>query len=101
MLSREKYFRLYLDDPNIRMENNTAERSLRKIVLGRVNWMFVGSEKGGKAAANLFSLVQTCRAMNIDPHKYLEDLFRRLLSHPANRLHEFLPDQWLILQTKS
>lgn len=94
MLSREKYFRLYLDDPNIRMENNTAERSLRKIVLGRVNWMFVGSEKAGKASANLFSLVQTCRAMNIDPHKYLEDLFRRLLSHPANCLHEFLPDEW-------
>jgi transposase len=77
------------------MDNNAAERSIRKITLGRKNWMFIGSPTAGKSMGVLYSFVQTCRAMNIDPQKYLEDIFRRLMSHPHNTLHELLPGQWL------
>jgi len=94
MLARRGNFELYLSNPDIRMDNNPAERALRKVVIGKKNWMFVGSLKAGKAAAALISLVQTCRAMGINPREYLEDVFTRLLDHPAKRLHEFLPDQW-------
>ena len=52
--------------------------------------------EGGKAAAVLLSLVQTCRGLEINPREYLEDLFRRFMGHPANRLDELLPDQWLL-----
>jgi transposase len=100
MLSRKENFTLYLADPNIRMENNTAERGLRKVVIGRKNWMFVGSPKAGESMAALFSLVQTCRTMGIGPQEYLEDIFNRLLSHPYNRLEELLPDQWGIAKGK-
>jgi transposase len=94
MLNHEKNFKLYLDDPNIQIDNNAAERSIRKIVLGRKNWMFVGSPKAGKSMAILYSFVQTCRALKIDPQAYLEDIFRRLQGHPHKNLRELLPDQW-------
>lgn len=94
MLSREENFKLYLDDPNLRMENNTAERGLRKLTIGRKNWLFIGSPKAGESMAALLSLVQTCRAMKIKPQEYLQDIFDRLMDHPASRLEELLPDQW-------
>jgi transposase len=94
MLSREKNFRVYLSEPYARMENNTAERGVRKLVIGRKNWLFVGSPRSGKAMANLLSLVQSCRAMGIDPQVYLEDIFKRLPAWPHKNLAELLPDQW-------
>ncbi len=94
ILNHEKNFKYYLDDPNICMDNNSAEREMRKIVIGKKNWMFVGSEKAGNSMAMLYSFVQTCRNMKINPHEYLEDIFRRLMSHPHGRMHELLPDQW-------
>ena len=94
MLNYEKNFRKYLDDPNIKIDNNSGERVIRKVVIGKKNWMFVGSPKAGESMAILYSFAQSCRALNIDPQKYLEDIFRRLHSHPHKNLHELLPDQW-------
>ena len=94
MQCRQQNFRNYLHNPDLRMDNNTSERGLRKLTIGRKNWMFVGSEKAGESMAALLSLVQTCRAMDIKPQEYLEDLFNRLLDHPAKRLEELLPDHW-------
>jgi transposase len=97
----ETNFRMYLDDPNLRMENNSAERPLRKVELGRKNWLFVGSKRAGEAAGNLISLVQTCRTLNINPQEYLEDIFRRLPAHPHKNISELLPDQWKKLKSKA
>ncbi len=94
MLKYENNFRLYLNDPNIRMENNTAERGLRKVVLGRKNWLFFGSKRAGEAAAVIYSLIQTCRTMGIEPFEYMTDIFKRLMTHQNNRLFELLPDKW-------
>lgn len=101
MLGRKKNFMLYLDNPDLRMDNNPAERALRKVCLGKKNWMFVGSLKAGDSAAVLFSLIQTCRAMKINPQQYLEDIFTRLMDHPARKLDELLPDKWLEAQEPS
>lgn len=98
MLVRKKNFMVYLDDPDVRMDNNPAERGLRKVVLGKKNWLFIGSPRAGESAAALYSLVQTCRAMKVNPKTYLEDVYTRLLDHPAKRLDEFLPDNWLRLE---
>lgn len=95
LLKYEENFRRFLDDPNIRMENNTAERAMRKIVLGKKNWMFIGSPTAGKSMGMLYSFVQTCRGMKIDPQKYLQDIFKKLMSHPHKNLHQLLPDQWI------
>ncbi len=66
----------------------------------RKNWLFVGSEDGGKASATLLSLVQTCRNLNINPQEYLEDVLRRIMGHPAQQIKELLPDRWLAAKQK-
>lgn len=94
------YFDNYLNNPDARLDNNVAERAIRPLTIGRKNWLFVGSEDGGRAAATILSLVQTCRNLGINPQEYLEDVLRRIMSHPANRIEELLPDLWLAAKGK-
>ena len=89
------YLKNYLNHPHAHLDNNVAERAVRPLAIGRKNWLFVGSAKGGRATATILSLIQTCRGLGIDPREYLEDVFRRLLSHSSWKLHELLPDEWL------
>ena len=77
-----------------KIDNNVAERAVRPIAIGRKNWLFVGNEDGGEAAAVILSLTQSCRALGVNPRKYLEDVMRRLMGHNASKLHELLPEQW-------
>ena len=88
------YLANYIDHPEARLDNNVAERGLRPIAIGRKNWLFVGSEDGGRSAATILSLVQTCRNLGIDPQEYLEDVLRRIMSHPAKQIDQLLPDTW-------
>ena len=88
------YFENYLNNADARLDNNVAERAIRPLAIGRRNWTFIGSENGGKAAATMLSLIQTCRHLDINPQEYLEDVLRRIMSHPALRIDELLPDRW-------
>lgn len=94
------YLKNYTKHAFARMDNNVAERAIRPLAIGRKNWLFFGSEDGGEAGAILFSFVQTCRGLGINPREYLEDIFRRLMSHSSQRLEELLPDHWLLAKTK-
>jgi hypothetical protein len=62
--------------------------------LGRKNWTFLGSDRGGRTAAVLYSLTGTCKHHGIDPFAFLDDVLRRLPPQPAGRLDELLPDAW-------
>jgi len=84
----------YCQDGDLEIDNNGAERSLRGVAVGRKNWLFFGSDNGGRTAAVLTSLITTCKRLDIDPWAYLRDIFGRISTHPANRLAELLPDQW-------
>jgi len=84
----------FLDNPYLRPDNGESERSLRPFTIGRKNWMFMGSCKGGEAAGILMSLVQTCRVMGIDVFTYLDDVLRRINGHQHSQLHELLPGNW-------
>ena len=95
------YFYNYLHHPDARLDNNVAERAVRPLTIGRKNWLFVGSEDGGRASATILSLVQTCRNLGINPQEYLEDVLRRIMGHPAQRIEELLPDQWLAAKQKN
>lgn len=88
------YLENYLSNPWAHIDNNISERRIRCLAIGRKNWMFVGSEDGGQSAAVLLSIVQTCRHLGINPQEYLEDVMRKMMSHPMNKLDELLPDQW-------
>lgn len=84
----------YLEDGRLRPDNNLAENAMRPAALGRKNWLFVGSERGGRAAALYMSLIQSCKDCNINPWEYFDDMLRRIMSHPVNRLRDLLPDRW-------
>lgn len=88
----------YISHPFARLDNNVAERAVRPLAIGRKNWLFVGNEDGGEAAAVIYSLIQTCRGLHINPRDYLEDVMCRLMSHSANKLNELLPDNWAAAQ---
>ena len=92
------YLKNYTQHASARLDNNPAERAVRPLAIGRKNWLFFGSVQSGEAAATLLSLVQTCRALNINPRTYLEDVCRRIMGHNAQKLYELLPDEWLKTQ---
>ena len=94
LLSLSPHLKNYLDKAEAHLDNNIAERAIRPLAVGRKNWMFVGSEDGGEAAAILMSLVQSCRLCKINPQKYLEDVMRRIMDHNSQKLDELLPEAW-------
>ena len=95
------YLKNYTKHAFARLDNNVAERAIRPLAIGRKNWLFFGSEDGGEAGAILLSFVQTCRGLGVNPREYLEDMFRRLMGHNAQKLEELLPDQWLAAKLAS
>jgi len=94
------YLKNYTKDPWCRIDNNVAERAVRPLAIGRKNWLFVGSERGGKAAATLLSLIQTCRELKINPREYIEDVLKRIQAHNFSKLHELLPHEWIEHRTQ-
>jgi transposase len=84
----------FLDDGRLCMSNNTAERELRAVAVGRKNWMFAGSDEGGRRAAAIYTLIATAKLNDIDPQTWLADVIARLPDHPAKRIHELLPWNW-------
>ncbi len=85
---------VYTTDGDLAIDNNAAERALRRIAVGRSNWTFLGSENGGHTAAILFSFVATCQRHHVNVFDYLHDVLTRLPATPVSRLAEFLPDRW-------
>jgi len=94
------YLKNYAYHAKALLDNNTAERTIRPLAIGRKNWLFVGSEDGGEAAAIAISIIQSCRHHGVNPRLYLEDVMRRIMAHPANKLRELLPDRWAKAQEK-
>jgi hypothetical protein len=94
MLKRWAAFSRFLDDGRICLSNNAAERALRGIALGRKSWLFAGSDRGGRRAAAMYSLIVTAKMNDIDPQAWLADVLARVAGHPASRLDELLPWNW-------
>src|SRR5262249_9597807 len=84
----------YTEAGFLAIDNNVAEREMKRIAIGRKNWLFVGSPQGGRTAAILFSFTSTCQRLGVEPWRYLRDALERLPGLPAERHAEFLPDSW-------
>jgi transposase len=84
----------YPEHGDLSIDNNLAERMLRAQAIGRRNWTFLGSDRGGRTAAVLYSFTGTRKHNNIDKFAYFTDILRRLPSQPARQLDELLPDNW-------
>lgn len=87
---------VFLNDGRVEVDNNTVERTIRPIALGRRNAMFAGSAGGGRSWAILASLINTAKLHELDPHTYLEDVLERIVSGRIrnNVLRELLPWNW-------
>src|SRR3546814_1901185 len=84
----------YCENGLLEISNNLVENALRGVALGRRNWMFVGSTKGGDASALFYSLAETCRLNGVEPEAWFTDVIERIGSHPINRIDELLPWNW-------
>jgi transposase len=84
----------YTENGVLEPDNNRLERALRPIAMGRRAWLFAGSARGGRAAATLFSLIETAKLNQVEPFAYLRDVLRRLPSHPLSQVTELLPFHW-------
>jgi transposase len=87
---------VYLLDGDLAIDNNAAENTLRRIAIGRKNWLFCGSDNGGRTAAILFTLIASCQRHKIDPFAYLKDVLTRIAATPVSQLRDLLPDRWKI-----
>jgi len=95
ILKRWASFTLFLQDGRVCLSNNAAERGLRGIALGRKSWLFCGSDRGGQRAASMYSLIVTAKMNGVDPQAWLSDVLSRIAAHPAHRLDELLPWNWM------
>ena len=86
----------YCDHPDLAIDNNHTERSLRGWAVGRNNWTFFGSDRGGKTAAVLKSFVASCELVKVDPFAWFQDVLSRIAWHPITRLDELLPHRWTV-----
>jgi hypothetical protein len=86
----------YVEDGELSIDNNRAERAMRPLAIGRKNWLFVGSPLAGERAAILFTLIASCKENLVEPRAYLRDIFTRLPQGLSDeQLLELLPDRWL------
>lgn len=93
-LARMKKLRPYLDHGFLEIDNNPSERAMKPVAVGRKNYLFVGSEGGGKAAAIAYTLIETAKLHGVDPQAWLTQVLARIAEHPINRLEDLLPWTW-------
>ena len=67
---------------------------MRSIAVGRKNWIFTGSDRGGVAAATIYSLIETCKLNKINPYDYLRDVLERLPNTLHRDIKSLLPYNW-------
>lgn len=85
----------FLDDGTAEIDNNTAERAIRSIAIGRKNWLFTGSNAGGERASAIYSVIETAKLNGIEPQTYIADVMEKIASGwPASRWDEIMPWNW-------
>jgi transposase len=84
----------YTEAGFLAIDNNVSEREMKRIAIGRKNWLSIGSPRGGQTAAVLFSFTSTCQRLGVEPWAYLQDVLTRLPTTPAGQLSDLLPDHW-------
>lgn len=84
----------YVEDPDLAIDNNAAERAIRPIAVGRKNWLHIGSDAAGKTTAILYSILASCRLVGVNPTEYLTDVLPRVRETPPERMWELTPYAW-------
>jgi transposase len=80
-----------LDDGRIEIDNSAAERALRGVAVGRRNYLFAGSDRGGERAAVFYTLIGSAKLNGLDTEAYLRHVLTHIADHPITRIEELLP----------
>jgi hypothetical protein len=91
---QERALSRFLDDGRLRMDNNLSENALRTIATGRKAYLFFGSDDTAEAAANIYSLIASCKLHGLDPERYLAEMIRIMPYWPRDRFLELAPAYW-------
>jgi transposase len=86
--------RQYVKNGRLPIDNNACEQAIRPVAVGRKNWLFTGSPRGGEMGAAIYSLVESCKRAGVDPYEYLRDVLVRIRVHPEDRREELVPLVW-------
>jgi hypothetical protein len=76
------------------IDNNAAERALKRVAIGRKNWLFAGNDRAGQTAATLYSLIASAERHGVAPQRYLTSVLAKIAITRAVELEQFLPDVW-------
>lgn len=90
-LNNEEALKRYLSDGKIEIDNNTAERAMRSVALGRKNWLFAGSDAGGETAASIYTITETAKLNGVNPWLYLQYVLAKIQDHNAQKIADLLP----------
>lgn len=97
--NNEKALKRFLENGQIEIDNNAAERALRSVAVGRKNWTFAGSDKGGDSAAIIYTIIETAKLNKVNPWKYLQKVLDIIQDYNSNKLEDLLP--WNLTLEKS
>ena len=98
-LNNEIALKRFLKDGRIEIDNNAAERALRAIAIGRKNWLFAGSDNGGEAAANIYTVIETAKMNGLNPEVYLKKILSEIQDYNSQKVADLLP--WNIISDTS
>lgn len=90
-LTRMPKARAYLEHGYLELDNNTAERAMKPVAIGRKNWMFAGSPRGGKSMATCYTLIETAKLNKVDPQAWLTWVLAQIADHKINKLDQLMP----------
>jgi transposase len=93
-LQRWERLSLYAESPQLHVDNNPIENSIRPIALGRKNYLFAGNDKAAQRAAMFYSLLATCKNHNVNPYDWLKDVLARVNDYPMKKIEDLLPQNW-------
>ncbi len=84
----------YVEQGYLNIDNNAAERALKRVAIGRKNWLFAGHDEAGESHARLWTLIAGAERHGLDPQRYLTSVLAKIGQAKMSELNQFLPDVW-------
>ncbi len=85
---------VYLNDGRIEIDNNLVENAIRPTAIGKKNWLFIGMADAGQRSAIIYTLIENCRRLSVDPYTYLREVLTRLPHMTNHQIHQVTPEAW-------
>jgi len=94
MLNQWDALKVYTTQGFLTIDNNAAERAMKRVAIGRRNWLFAGNDAAARHAATLYSLIASAERHGLDPQAYLTGVLASIAQTPITQLDQFLPNAW-------